>query len=305
MATGSFTSSIPDATKSNTTISSTTSLGSSLNATLELDKYVRERFNSMIESYMPGWKGALSSGSQSLQTFLQTTLPTLVAGEQATYNALKRSGTQAMTGQLPADVFGQIRRTSAEGFRGEGALGGQSGSYATARDLGMSSVDLMGKGATWLNQASTVAANITNLNASAQSQLSGYTDVAKTLASVSGLSPDLMTSLTTNLAEIAQSKYNADLDAATKNRELTLNMQNAEANRRQSMQLETIGVARSAFDQQLTLAESSRTQALLNPKYASSLLDSARTMNTQIADFTNKELLRNMNTGINTRTLRS
>lgn len=299
---GSF-SSVRSSSTSNSTRSGssavTTSLGSSLNATLELDKYVRERFNSMIDSYMPGWKGALSSGSQSLQTFLQTTLPTLVAGEQATYNALKRSGTQAMTGQLPADIFGQIRRTSAEG-----SLGGQSGEYATARDLGLSSVDLMSKGATWLEQASNVAANITNLNASAQSQLSGYTDVAKTLASVSGLSPDLMTSLTTNLAEIAQSKYNADLDAATKNRELTLNMQNAEANRRQSMQLETIGVARSAFDQQLTLAESARTQALLNPKYASSLLDSARTMNTQIADFTNRELLRNMNTGVNTSTLR-
>jgi hypothetical protein len=250
----------------------------------------------MIDTYMPSWKGTLAAGASSLQTFMTSTLPQLIQGETQTYKVLVAKGSQYLTGQLPADMFGQIRRTTAEGA--------QTGQLS-ARDLGLArgSADLVTQGASLLSTASNIAKGITDMNSSAQGMQTQYVNTAKTLADVSGLSPDLITSLTTNLASIAQQKYNTDVSAATaaanRNAQLTMDA----AARKQTMLLESVNVARSAWDQQLSIADSAINMARIDPSRSSLYTNTATTWNRELADFTNKQLLNKMGTGVTTSNL--
>lgn len=261
-----------------------------------LDKYIRERFNSMIDAYMPGWKGVLSSGTSSLQSFLSTTLPGLMKGEADTYNQLKKKGTQYMSGQLPADMFGNIRRTAAEG-----AQAGQ----LSARDLGLAkgSVDLANLGAGFLTQASSIAKGISDMSSQAQSSLNAQTEVAKTLSQISGLDPSLLVSMTDSLAQIQQQKYNTDTQAANLAAQRSMEMSQYSQTLAASKQTEALGIAMTAFGAQLNQKKAATDYTLLDPARASQYAANATSLNRQIADFTNTQLLGKLKSGISTSTL--
>lgn len=95
-----------------------------------------EELSSLYQNYMlgaldtavPGFTDILKQGGVDAQTLLKEALPL----EQ---------------GQIPADVAQQVTRSSAFQSLGAGTLGGPMGSALAARNLGLTSLDLMNQGA--------------------------------------------------------------------------------------------------------------------------------------------------------------
>lgn len=95
-----------------------------------------EQLSSLYQNYMlgaldeavPGFSDILKTGGQDAESLLQQAAPLI-------------------QGQLPPDVQAQVERSAAFQSLGSGTAGSPMGSALTARDLGLTSLDLMNQGA--------------------------------------------------------------------------------------------------------------------------------------------------------------
>lgn len=97
-----------------------TDLGAESKKAAQVNTQNLPEIQSLLERILPGWKDMVGQGSKNAQSMLR--------------------------GEIPEDVAAQLRRNSAyQSFRG--GYGGSGMSKAlTARDFGLTSLDLMGKG---------------------------------------------------------------------------------------------------------------------------------------------------------------
>jgi hypothetical protein len=108
------------------------------------------QLQSLLNQAMPGYQGVFQG--------LQGMLP----GMQATQANMQANANQLMTGQVPTDVQQQIQRSAAFTSMMGGQAGAGTGATGaiTARDLGLTSLQLMGQGATQAGQAISAGAGI-------------------------------------------------------------------------------------------------------------------------------------------------
>lgn len=105
-----------------------------------------EELSSLYQTYMmgalneavPGFSDILKQGGADTQALLDQAAP-LIQGE------------------IPPDVAQSVMRSAAFQSLGSGTLGGPMGSALTARDLGLTSLDLMNQGANLLGQGGNAA----------------------------------------------------------------------------------------------------------------------------------------------------
>lgn len=102
-------------------------LQAGMKAGATMDSAMAERFYSNLESVLPDWRESIIGTSKEM-----------LASAKAITNDL-------LAGNIPTDVKDAIMRARAEMGLSQG-LFGQAASSATARDLGRTSLDLMGQG---------------------------------------------------------------------------------------------------------------------------------------------------------------
>lgn len=294
-----------------TATSSTTSGGLSPDAVAQfkgIDDYLRTRTTETLNKYLPGFAGVISAGTGALQTFLSNTLPSLIASETATYNQMRATGATMLSGQLPGDVVAQTRRGAAQ--RG---LEGQQAQNLTARDLGLTSLQLQQQGAQILAQASATSTGMANLASSGQQQLASFAAVGKSVASMFSMSPDILATLQSSINSTEAAKYNAQLDYQASMAGIAANQQQAAAKLAADQaqfgaklayqkQSDAMAIAQSGFNQQMSGVQASlvaKSQAALNPTlipWANTVNNTVASTNRQLADFTNN-MLSNLGTG--------
>src|ERR1051326_6124692 len=101
------------------------------------DKY-RQFQSSQMEALLPGYSKNLAKGEADTSKLLDV-------------------ADQMLSGYLPPDVISQIERSDAFQSLSGGYAGSQMGRNLTARDLGLTSLDLMKQGASMLGQGGNSA----------------------------------------------------------------------------------------------------------------------------------------------------
>ena len=96
--------------------------------------YLSDQMNNIL----PGFSNILKSGASTTQQMLDDSTPLL-------------------KGEIPQDVIDQIKRSDAYSALSGGYAGSEMGHNLTARDLGLTSLDLMGRGSTMAGQAGNAA----------------------------------------------------------------------------------------------------------------------------------------------------
>lgn len=96
------------------------------------DLYSSEQLRE-IEKILPGYGEQLTAG-------------------RATTDALFSQGLQALEGKVPQDVADYVRRQAAQSAMGGGYYGSPMAGAGTLRDLGLTSLDMISRGAQWSQQ---------------------------------------------------------------------------------------------------------------------------------------------------------
>ena len=105
-----------------------------------------------LDQMSPGWretlaqsKSAVSDVSALSKHFNDNILPQALANARQVSDAMHRNVTSMLAGNIPEDVDAQVRRRAAETALRFG-IGGDSGRALEARDLGLTSLDMMKEG---------------------------------------------------------------------------------------------------------------------------------------------------------------
>lgn len=143
-----------------------TSLREATGAAAELDEFQSQRFFKNLENIFPDFEEAIIGTSRDL---LERT------------TAITQS---FLSGEIPEDVRDEITRTRAELGISQG-LFGEAASFATARDLGLTSLDLVSRGAQF---ATEVVSPLTQrLLSSAQQLTPPVSDVTSIFGQIQGI----------------------------------------------------------------------------------------------------------------------
>ena len=118
-------------------------------ATPELDfAKVNNQVVAGSQAALPGAQKFVSQVNRGSMADINSVLESAIPG----YSPMQKSRSDAVAsmlrGELPSDVVGNVYRHSAAAALGGGYAGSPAGRNLTARDLGLTSLDLIGKGLT-------------------------------------------------------------------------------------------------------------------------------------------------------------
>lgn len=104
----------------------------------QLGDLYQSYLSNQMNEILPGFSDIMKTGASTTQEMLDAATPLL-------------------KGEIPQDVIDQIQRSDAYQALSGGYAGSQMGHNLTARDLGLTSLDLMGRGATLAGQGGNAA----------------------------------------------------------------------------------------------------------------------------------------------------
>ena len=161
-----------------------------LSAGETIDAYLMEFMQGALDEFAPGWQDMLEAGTQAAvdvsdfaNDFVTNYYPDMAANMTETAGLMTDQANSLLQGEMPADVLAAVRRGSAEqAVAGLGMSGETSGGTASrnlqARDLGLTSLDLIAMGGTLGEQASGVYGGLTSIASATTSMLGSAASVA-------------------------------------------------------------------------------------------------------------------------------
>jgi len=126
---------------------------STMKASEELNDFMRVELEESLDWLYPEWREQIVGAATQAQgdsiaitkAFRENVLPkAMQAADEMSFQAL-RNVSSMLSGEIPDDVAAQLRRQAAEISQQIGVRG-QAAQYLTARDLGLTSLDLMQQG---------------------------------------------------------------------------------------------------------------------------------------------------------------
>lgn len=169
----------------------------------KLDEQVQNIVYGAMNKFAPGWQEAVAAGiktpAESLKVandFFSTVYPEAKPRLMGLGNTAAGQAEQMLRGQVPTDVLQNMRQNSAEkaiaglGVSGED-VAGTSGRNLLARDLGLTSVDMMAKGQSMAGTAKDMYSALQGLSSTASGLFGNAgSNMANVLGAVKGLLPD-------------------------------------------------------------------------------------------------------------------
>lgn len=140
-----------------------------LSTATDLNAYMKSAYESTLDSLMPTWREDILGASATSQQYINAltekfktdVLPSaMAAANELSAQALSNVSAQ-LRGELPDDVAAQLKRTAAETAQQIGVRG-QAAQYLTARDLGLTSLQLQQTGLANAAGALAIAPNAYN-----------------------------------------------------------------------------------------------------------------------------------------------
>lgn len=170
---------------------------------METDAYLRAAMYNTLNQYAPGWQtmmaattGAAQNVASFAQNFLTQVYPMMSANLQTTGNIASQQANQMLQGRVPGDVLAQVRRASAErAVAGLGMSGdmsaGSSARNMQARDLGLTSLNVMQAGESMAGTANSIYQQLGNTAQLGGSLLGAAASVGATGAqAIAALTPE-------------------------------------------------------------------------------------------------------------------
>ena len=128
-----------------------------------LDEYLRKAYDSALDNVLPGWKDIIAktaaggvSDVKQLAASFKTMLPGMIEKVNKVSGEALDVTSAWLRGEIPDDAAAVVRRNAAEVATQIGVRG-QASQYLTARDLGLTSLDLMERGLKYSGEAAGIA----------------------------------------------------------------------------------------------------------------------------------------------------
>ena len=195
-----------------------TATNQSLDAARSFDAYIQSRFDaSMAKLGGDEWqKDIFGRAKESMveteaiaKTYVEDIMPGLTKQGQELIDQAGTRASEMLTGAIPDDVAARVRQITSESSNA-GGLFGQAAQALTARDLGTTSVDIIGRGV-------SAATEVSNLRTAFQQQVGFGLEMANTKMKNAVTYSALMKSMTpefTNPAALFDPIYRSTLAAS-------------------------------------------------------------------------------------------
>ena len=143
---------------------SQTALSTVLRDAPQINQFMQSALESSLDSLYPEWRDQLVGAVTEAQgdvnaisrAFVGNILPSAMQAADAMSEQMFRSTESLLRGEVPDDVAAELRRRNAEVSQQIGVRG-QAAQYLTARDLGLTSLDMQARGAEMAPQALSLA----------------------------------------------------------------------------------------------------------------------------------------------------
>lgn len=143
---------------------SQTALSAVLRDAPQINQFMQSALESSMDSLYPEWReqlvGAVTEAQGDVnaisRAFVGNILPSAMRAADTMSEQMYRSTESLLRGEVPDDVADELRRRNAELSQQIGVRG-QAAQYLTARDLGLTSLDMQARGAQMAPQALALA----------------------------------------------------------------------------------------------------------------------------------------------------